>query len=257
MALRRTSNASIPKEVGKVSASPDLSLKRLGRPPTLRRTSKARDQRDEDLVRVATELQAIHRFKSWGLRRELFRHSEGLSLIAGTWWPQKVNETVPLSAVEFILARTPHVWNSICRTPPVPEGAADSYIATFARWIAIHSWGLRVLPVTSTKVTTGSESCILLASVVKNVRGRKCFVVIKLAKIQTQSDLKEGFLVRSEGWVVTLPRRSRRRQVKKLDSNVATSGHLEKDAAGMDRLAAHFKVRDWYTLFCILFQPEV
>lgn len=53
---------------------------------------------------------------------------------------------------------------------------------------------------------------------------------------------KKKAIVRSEGWILNLPRRSKMDQIRKLDSNATSMLSKEKDSAGMDKLVSDLHV---------------
>jgi hypothetical protein len=53
---------------------------------------------------------------------------------------------------------------------------------------------------------------------------------------------KKKAIVRCEGWVLNLPRRSKMDQIKRLDSNATSMLSKEKDSVGMDKLASDLHV---------------
>jgi hypothetical protein len=131
-------------------------------------------------------------------------------------------------------------WCDACRFPPFPSGLDSSFVPIFARWITAFAPNIDVL--NTAAVTVGSskaEDSIILASVIKNVRGIKGLAVIKISKINGK---RAAPVVRCQGWIVRLPRRTRRENLKKSNNNVINTSFKEKDATGLDKLASDVHV---------------
>jgi hypothetical protein len=238
---RRSTNLTPVKEGNTKSSSSGTvegGSKRLGRPPTTLRRQKDREADDEDLVRIKADFQYAFLQKYWALRRQSSLHRDSTLLLSNIWWPRKQTQTIPLSVAEFIMSKSPLAWNDACRFPPFPSGLAENFVPIFARWIATFAPGVDLLG-TTVSVTGSKNNCLLLSSNTKNVRGRKCSAVVKISMI---SDKKSDPIVRCQGWISVVPRRSRRDQLAKVNANVMSASLLEKDSAGMDKLSSDVHV---------------
>lgn len=162
--------------------------------------------------------------------------------LASLWWSKKEPQLVPRSVIEFLLSKAPLAWSDTCSMPPIPLGATDTFIPIFARWITFTP-GLKIVPVSQPKGARRQEDSVFLSTVTKNLRGSKCLVVIKISKSRSR---KASSIIRSQGWVLNLPRRSKEDQKKKVDANVTSLLAIEKDAAGMDKLSG-----DTHVSFCV------
>ena len=242
--VRRSSAVTPTKESGRAtiakiaSSQSDTSSKGSGRPPIVARYQKDDQYEDEDLSRLKADYQMACRQQVWCLRRPSSILRDSTLLLANLWWPmpRKQEKSLPLSVAQFIMSRSPISWRDSCRCPPLPGGMVDDFIPIFARWISTLSPGLELL---STNIAMSRSKAVLLASHVKNVRGRKCLVVVEISK---GSEKKSPCIIRCQGWVCVLPRRSRRDQMMKRHANVVSATFLEKDSTGLDKLSSDIRV---------------
>jgi hypothetical protein len=213
----------------------DTNPKKQVRLPQSAREDRDRVERDEALVRITTDFNLLCSPKSSRTRRLSYRQRESLALLTNAWWPKKEVQLIPRAAIEFILSRAPLAWSDACCMPPLPLSTTDMFLPIFARWITTFIPGLKIVQVAQPKGMGTPIDSVFLTTVTKNLRGCKCFAVIKISKARLG---KASPVVRSQGWVLNLPRRSREDQKRKLDSNVAALLSIEKDAAGMNKLSS-------------------
>lgn len=241
---RRPSALTPLKEAGRntvIKSSPnhlDSGSKRFGRPPTLSRRQMEGESDDDDATLIKTDFQTAYLQKYWQLRRESSLQREATLLLSNIWLPRQPDHTIPVSVAAFIMSKSPMAWTDACRFPPFPSGLMDGLVPIFARWIATFTPGIHLLSTTTSRLSQKSSS-ILLVSNTKNVRGRKCLVVVKISKT---TDKKAGPIVRCQGWVSVLARRSRRDQITKPNANLTSATFLEKDSAGLNKLSADLHV---------------
>ena len=240
---RRTSVlAPVKESVRNISAKSssgvsDAGSKRLGRPPTALRRQKDKEDEDEEMARAKADFRLAIMQKYWRLRRHSSLLRESTLLLSSLWWPRKSSQTLPTSMAEFIVSNSPLAWSDAGRFPPFPSGLVDTFVPLFARWIATFAPHVDLLNTTSKPGPRPSS--MLLVSSIKNIRGRKCFTVVK---VSMSSEKKAPSIVRCQGWVSLLPRRSKADQLAKADANVTCASFLEKDSAGMDKLASEVHV---------------
>lgn len=243
-ARRSTAHAPLKdggRALGTKSSSSSIveaGSKRLGRPPTTLRRQKDREDDDEDLTRIKADFQFAYLQKYWALRRQSALQRESTLLLSNIWWPRKQTQTIPISVAEFIISKSPLAWNDVCRCPPLPSGLVEAFVPIFARWIATFAPGVDLLG-TTVSATGPKTHSLFLSSNIKNVRGRKCLVVVK---ISMGSDKKTEPIVRCQGWISILPRRTRKDQLVKAHANVTSASLLEKDSAGLDKLSSDVHV---------------
>jgi hypothetical protein len=241
---RRSSAVTPTKESGRAAISKiapihlDSSSKGSGRPPMAARHQKDDHYDDEDLSRLKADFQVTCSQQKWCLKRRSSILRDSTLLLSNLWWPRprKQEKPIPLSVAQFIMSRSPMAWRDSCRCPALPSGTVDDFIPIFARWISTLSPGLELL---STTVAMSRSKAVLLASNVKNVRGRKCIVVVEISK---GSEKKSQSIIRCQGWVCVLPRRSRRDQIMKPNANIVSATFLEKDSTGLDKLSSDIHV---------------
>lgn len=237
---RRSSTATPTKESGRAPISKiapihsDSSSKGSGRPPIVARYQKDDQYEDEDLSRLKVDFQVACSQHDWCMKRHSSILRDSTLLISNLWWPRprKQEKIIPLSVAQFIMSRSPMAWRDSCRCPPLPCGMVDDFIPMFARWISTLSPGLELL---STTVAMSRSKAVLLASHVKNVRGRKCLVVVEISK---GYEKKSQGIIRCRGWICVVPRRSKRDQIMKPHANIVSATFLEKDSTGLDKLSS-------------------
>jgi hypothetical protein len=245
--VRRPPNQNTTREnartgVSRTSPSPvESASKAATRPPQSSRNQKAREDRDETLVRVNNDFTFLCSAKYGQLRRQSSLQREAMLMLANVWWPRKPNQTIPRTVGDFIVSKAPITWSDACRFPPLPKGMIDIFVTIFARWIAAFTPGLDILPTLST-TSSGKLNSVLLSSGIKNVRGCKCLAVVRISKSPFRDIDNDTAIVRCEGWVINLPRRAMKDQIQKLDANVTSLLSLEKDSAGMDKLTTDMHV---------------
>jgi len=212
----------------------------FGRPPTGSRRLKEKES-DDETSRIKVDFRLVHQQKSWRARRSSGLQRASTIVVANLCWPRVHTQVISLSLAEFVIAKSPMTWCDACRLPPLPLGLSRSFAPLFARWILAVAPNINVLHTTATGIrATREDESILMASTIKNVRGIKGLVVVKISKIV---DRRAGVIVRCQGWIMRLPRRTRRDHLKKSDANVTGTSFTEKDATGLDKLTSDVHVR--------------
>jgi hypothetical protein len=201
------------------------------------------EEQDENLSRVKSDFSLLCSVKQSQLQRRSTLQREALIKLASLWWPQKMIDSVPQAVGKFLVCKAPLAWSDSRPLPPIPTGVQDFFIITFARYVATFTPGLKLVPLTASRFGTTDVDSVLLSSDIKNVRGCKCLAVVLISKVVSS---KGEDVVRCQGMVLTLPRRSKTEQQMKIGANVKSILSSEKDAAGMDKLAADLHVsKNW------------
>lgn len=199
--------------------------------------------KDDTLTRVQDDYGRLCNMDYGQMRRLSSLQGEGRLRLINMWWPRNLTQSIPMSVAKYLVSLTPKGWTDVCSFPPLPGGVEHLFIPTIARWIVALTPGLELLPLSSTSNpnVTGTSS-LFLCSNIRNVRGSKCFAVVKITSFnEKHSQLRVPF-VRCEGWVLNLPRRSRGAQKAKPHAAVTTTLTLERDSAGMDKMLSDVHV---------------
>lgn len=213
------------------------------------RNQREHEERDETLLRAKDDFKMLCSIKHGGLRRLSALQRGATIMLANVWWPRKQNQTIPSTVAKFIVSKTPMAWSDACAFPLLPgETMVDMFVPVFSRWITTFTPGLEILPLVSTKASGTNSDSVFLSSGIRNVRGCKCLAVVKITKTPSRSVGHN--IVRCEGWVLNLPRRSVEEQRSKLNANSTSLLSLEKDSAGMDKLTSDLHVSP--LLYCTI-----
>ena len=163
------------------------------------------------------------------------------------WWPQTPSQIIPVSVANFLISIAPNAWNDVCALPPLPGGVLDVFIPTFARYLAALTPGLELLPVSSSLNGTNKRiDSLLLCTDIRNIRGTKCCAITRISIIDSSSNRQRIPMVRSEGWILNLRRRSKAAQQVKRHVRIKSSYFTEKDSAGMDKVLTDVHVSFTY-----------
>jgi hypothetical protein len=220
----------------------DSSLTESSRSAQGFRSQKEPQKRDDILSRVSNDFRLLSSSNASITRRLSSLQREALLALSNVWWPRKDGQTIPKTVGEFLLSKSPITWSDACFIPPLPTRMSDIFPLAFSNWIAAWTPGLDILPLPPTNSPSKLPDYVLLSSEIKNVRGCKCLAVVRITKVRGSKTGRNKAIVRCEGWVLNLPRRSRMDQVKRLDSNAASMLSKENDSAGMDKLASDLHV---------------
>jgi hypothetical protein len=211
------------------------------------------EEQDENLSRVKSDFSLLCSVKQSQLQRRSTLQREALIKLASLWWPQKMIDGVPQAVGKFLVCKAPLAWSDSRPLPPIPTGVQDFFIITFARYVATFTPGLKLVSLTASRFGTKDVDSVLLSSDIKNVRGCKCLAVVLISKVVSS---RGEDVVRCQGMVLNLPRRSKTEQRMKIGANVKSILSSEKDSAGMDKLAADLHVSTYGLLFILTASPH-
>jgi hypothetical protein len=232
------SRDSSKSSAGRTSAeNEDPARASSARPP---QASDSSERRDETLVRVTSDFTMLTSAKHLPKRRLCSLQREAMRQLTSIWWPAKENQSIPRSIGDFLISMSPVIWSDACALPPLPRRIADIFPIPFAQWIAAWTPGLAILPMTPRSGPNKLPDSVMLASEIRNVRGCKCLAVVRIARSTVKRKGGSKDIVRSTGWILNLPRRSNKGPT--LDSNATSMRTLEKDSAGMNKLATDLHV---------------
>jgi hypothetical protein len=226
----------------KPAPNSDASLTESSRSSQGFRSQKEPQKRDDILSRVSNDFRLLSSSNASITRRLSSVQREALLALSNVWWPRKDRQTIPKSIGEFLLSKSPITWSDACFIPPLPTRMSDIFPLAFSNWIAAWTPGLAILPLPPTNSPSKLPDAVFLSSEIKNVRGCKCLAVVRITRIRGSKTGKTKAIVRCEGWVLNLPRRSKMDQIKTFDSNATSMLSKEKDSAGMDKLASDLHV---------------
>jgi hypothetical protein len=247
VASARRSTLQVPnKEGGSGSVSKlavtgsDGGPTRAGRPPAGTRRTKEKEKDDEDSSRIKADFKLVAQQNAWKSRRQSGLQRDSVVLLSNLWWPRRQAQLIPLALAEFFISKSPMAWCDACLFPPFPSNLDNSFVPIFGRWIAAFAQNVGILSTNSAGAgAPKADESIHLASTIKNVRGIKSLAVVKISKT---SGKRAATVIRWQGWIVRLPRRTRRDHLKKRDANVISTPMMEKDATGLDKLASDLHV---------------
>lgn len=224
----------VPRLTRQTSRSVDVgsSTKALADASTNKSHRKDQTEMSEELVRVSQDYSTLCRVKDFQLKRVSTLQNRAVVKLAKVWWPIKNKETIPKDVGQFLFQNAALAWSDSRPFPPVPKVTSKFFIPLFARYITALIPGLQIVPIKLNPTGSKDYDSALLSSEVKNVRGCKVFVAVLLRRVKINGE----DVIRSEGAVVNLPRRSREAQLKKGGGNLRKSMFIEKDAAGMAKL---------------------
>lgn len=251
----------------KSKTNPTKGTKLATRPPVNKESNKARpnvvdsslirspagsqeEETDETLSQVKNDFTRLCSAVQGQSERLSSTQSKARLQLLDIWWPQTPSQIIPLSVANFLLSIAPNAWNDVCALPPLPGGVLDVFIPTFARYLAALTPGLELLPVSSSLNGTNKRiDSLLLCTDIRNIRGTKCCAITRISIIDSSSNRQRIPMVRSEGWILNLRRRSKAAQQVKRHGRIKSSYFTEKDSAGMDKVLTDVHVSFTYRNF--------
>ena len=218
----------------------DGGSRRVVRSPAGTRRPNEQDDDDEETMRIKADFKIVSQKKEWKARRRSGRLRDYTVFLSNIWWPRLQTNVVSLSLAEFVISKSPMAYCDPCLSLPFPSGLDSSFVPLFARWIAAFSPNIYILNTAAAGAgNSKANESIILASGIKNVRGIKGLSIVKISKTIAKG---VAGVVRLQGWIVRLPRRTHRDQLKKSNANVISTSFREKDATGLDKLASDLHV---------------
>lgn len=196
---------------------------------------------DEETNRMNVDFTVVYQQMFWKARRPGSLQRDSIVYLSSLWWPKQQTETVPKALVDVVMRKSPIVWSDACPLPPFPSGLGSLFVSLFTRWLVTVAPNMTVVNITNAvSGASKEEEYMVLASVIKNVRGVKGLVVMKISR---SSGKRPTSIIRSQGWLLRLPRRTRRDKVKKSRANVTSTCFAEKDSTALDLLSSDVHVR--------------
>lgn len=236
----------LARQSSRTGEVPSATKSVTNRPPR-----KDQDELDEELVMVKQDFTMLCSTGSFQMRRLSSLHSTAVLKLATVWWPIKDKETIPKAVAEFLFQQAAFAWSDSRPFPPIPQGTNKLFIPLIARYMAALNPGLQIVPIKLNPRARKEYDSILLSSEVKNVRGCKVLVAVLLSRVK----MNGKDIIRSEGAVLNLPRRSQSAQLRKGGWSLRNSMFTEKDAAGMAKLGYELHVS--YIRFSITLMSKI
>jgi len=251
----------------KSKTNPTKGTKLATRPPVNKESNKARvnvvdsslirspagsqeEETDETLSRVKNDFTRLCSAAQGQPERLSSTQSIARLQLLDIWWPQTPSQIIPVSVANFLISIAPNAWNDVCALPPLPGGVLDVFIPTFARYLVALTPSLELLPVSSSLNGTNKRiDSLLLCTDIRNIRGTKCCAITRISIINSSSNRQRIPMVRSEGWILNLRRRSKAAQQVKRHVRIKSSYFTEKDSAGMDKVLTDVHVSFTYRNF--------
>eukprot|EP00980_Cylindrotheca_fusiformis_P022307 scaffold9191_cov114-Cylindrotheca_fusiformis.AAC.2 len=235
---RRPSNSRISRpsrdgQTGDASRSTAKSPPSLASEPLA--SHKEEEEQDETLERVKGDFLLLCSAKESQLQRRSAVHRLALLRLATLWWPRNKVIGLPFAVGKFLVCKSPLAWSDSRPLPPLPTEIQEFFTVAFARYIVAFTPGLKLVPLVPSRFGTKQGDSVLLSSEIKNVRGCKCLAVVLISKAVSSRD---DTVIRCQTVVLNLVRRSKARKNMKTGANIKGTLSFEKDAAGMDKLAA-------------------
>lgn len=244
---RRPQNPRLARQSSKDSQVGEPQKSTIDSSNTLQVAPRSeREERDENFDRVRSDFLLLCSAKESQLQRRSSLHRQALLKLATLWWPQKKVYGVPFAVGKMLASKAPLAWSDSRPLPPIPTETQEIFVIAFARYVAAFTPGLKLVPLAASQYgTKSSYPSVLLSSDIRNVRGSKCLAVVLISKAVSS---RSEDVVRCQTAILNLPRRTKAQQRVKIGSNFKATLASEKDAAGMDKVAADLHV-SLYLLF--------
>jgi hypothetical protein len=197
--------------------------------PLTQESLKEETEEEIELARARKQFASAAAKKETLQRQYSLRVAAHLSLTS-LHWPLKPDQSIWPQVADFIVSRSSLAWMDVSYMLPFPPKLLGSFLRSFTRAWTQHL-GLRLIHFQN---SNSSSDSVLLMGLVRNLRSRKCFVVVKLSMTRSTLNGEAKTLISSEGRVLTLPRRWK---TKGMRSTFNSSSLMEKDSAGTDKLS--------------------
>jgi hypothetical protein len=227
-------------------STPTKQSSKTTRPVRGRETLATTVQDDKQLGRVRKDLNSLSQVGVGSLIREHTIQAEAVRSVTMLWWSIKRKQSMPLSVADFILSHCSQVWSDASELLRLPTTVLKSFPISFGQALSAWTPGLRLMTLTpnnSDPTVSLQGSPVLLMGAIRSVRNCKCFGIVKVSTVTRRIAGKRKTMVTCGGWVLTLPRRTKKsddiRQKTGPMSNARLT--LERDATGMDKLATDLR----------------
>jgi hypothetical protein len=199
-------------------------------------------QEDNDMNRLRKEFDSI---LSKGPETLLRRHSlqaDAARSLTRLWWPVKPKNSISLAVADFLMSQSSPAWSDASELVQLPAAIMSSFPIAFGQALSAWTPGLRLLSLEPTSLTSKGNNPVILMGDVRNVRNCKCFGVIRLSTIVTRIAGEAKTIVVCNGWVLTLPRRTKRSgEAVQAPPIYNCRSTFEKDSTGLDKLGADLR----------------
>lgn len=215
---------------------------------------KASRPADKALVSVKTKFDFLFNQSDPVARRYSLQQWAVMKSLVALWWPVEEKSVIPRSVLEYFLRQSPRCWQDARELPPVPPNLVNTLVLTLAHTIRLWNPGVVFMPVPSRDI--GRANSVFLMSEVKNVRSCRCVAIFKVGISKFGLKGRKKLVLRSQGWVVTLPRHQQTGQSKERTLSFSV---LEKDSAAFDKLTTdvHVSWRHYILDLLIILLPIV
>jgi hypothetical protein len=224
----------------KTTQTRNVPAKRAG--DTLKPARALPVQEDNDKNRIRMDFDSI---LSKGSENLLRRHSlqvDAARSLTRLWWPVKPKNKISLAVADFLMSQSSPVWSDASELVQLPAATLSSFPISFGQALSAWTPGLRLLSLEPTSLTSKGNNPVILMGDVRNVRNCKCFGVIRLSTIVTRIAGEAKTLVVCNGWVFTLPRRTKHSgEVVQTPPVYNCRSTFEKDSTGLDKLGADLR----------------
>lgn len=238
---QKSNQEDITEEKPQDSASPSDDRKKITSSKAIKKPG-SRVSTDESLIAAKARYKALSAANSLSMKLRSSQSFDALQRLVGMWWPSTGKTAIPRSVADYILSKSPRVWSDVREVPPIPTNLLNSFARSLARTITMWAPAIILLPVPARDLANADS--VLLIGEVKNVRGCKCVAVFKLSNPHFGAKGRQKNTVKSEGWVVTLPRYylGERRSSKTKSPRQMSLSVSEKDSAALDKLSVDLHV---------------
>ena len=203
-----------------------------------------KEKRDEALEAAKKKLELFRDTSRAPLMLTHIRHIDAVQRLASLWWPSQPKESIPpipRSVGEFYLSQSPCAWTDVCGLLTIPARLVESFPVSLARTISIWNPSISLLQLTTQDPSDGVAA--FLMGELRCTRSCKCVAVFKLSSSRAGAKGHQSAIIRSTGWVLTLPRHSGGDRSRHERHTATTSLSLvEKDSAALDKLTTDLHV---------------
>lgn len=225
----------------KTTQTRNVPVRRAG--DTIKPTRVLAVQEDSDVNRgVRTEFDFILNKGSETLLRRHSLQADAARSLTRLWWPLKPKYSISLAVADFLMSQSSPAWSDASELVQLPAAILSSFPISFGQALSAWTPGLRLLSLEPKSLTSNGNNPVILMGDVRNVRNCKCFGVIRLSTIVTRISGESKTLVVCNGWVLTLPRRTKRSgEAVQAPPIYNCRSTFEKDSTGLDKLAADLR----------------